>query len=65
MHPAHMQTHLTFLYALPTLHVLTYGDIEAVNAEGGTPTLSKSMLLGVSFHRSGTHQSPLCLLISC
>lgn len=51
MHITHMQAHLTFLHALPTLHSLTYGDVEAINAEGGTPTLPESMLLGVSFHR--------------
>lgn len=60
---AHMQTHLTFLPALPTLQILTDSDVEAVNAEGGTPTLPKMMLLGVSFHRFGTVQSHLCLLI--
>lgn len=60
---AHMQTHLTFLPALPTLQILTDSDVEAVNAEGGTPTLPKTMLLGVSFHRFGTVQSHLCLLM--
>lgn len=49
--------------ALPTLQILTDGDVEAVNTEGGTPTLPKSMLLGVSFHRFGTLRSPLRLLI--
>lgn len=60
---AHMQTHSTFLPALPTLQILTDSDVEAVNAEGGTPTLPKTMLLGVSFHRFGTVQSHLCLLM--
>lgn len=61
---AHMQTRLTFPpRTLPTLHILTDGDVEAVNTEGGTPTLPKSMLLGVSFHRFGTLRSPLRLLI--
>lgn len=59
-----MQTRLTFPpRTLPTLHILTDGDVEAVNTEGGTPTLPKSMLLGVSFHRFGTLRSPLRLLI--
>lgn len=60
---AHTQTHLTFPPALPTLQILTDGDVESVNAEGGTPTLSKSMFFGVSFHRFGTLRSPLRLLI--
>lgn len=51
---AHMQTHLTFPSALPTLQILTDGDVKAVNAESGTPTLPKSMLLRVSFHCLGT-----------
>ena len=63
VHLAHMQTQLTFPPALPTLQILTDGDIEAVNAEGSTPTLPESMLLGVSLHRFGTLRSPLCLLI--
>ena len=61
MHLANMQTHFTFPPALPTLQCLTYGDVEAVNAEGGTPTLPKSMLLGVSFHRFGNLRSPVHL----
>lgn len=59
IHAAHIQTHLTFTPVLPTLQNLTYSDVEAVNAEGGTPTLPKSMLLRVSFHRFGTLRSPL------
>lgn len=56
---------------LPAL-ILTYGDVETINAEGGTPTLPKAVFFGVSFHGSGTLRSPLCLfnlasvpLVSC
>ena len=35
----------------PTCSVsLTYSDVEAIDAEGGTPTFLKPLLLGVSFH---------------
>lgn len=38
---------------------LTDGDVEAVDAESGTATLSEAMLLGVCLHRSGSSQSAL------
>lgn len=39
----------------------TDGDVEAVDAEGGTPTLPETLLLGVGFHCSADVQprSPL------
>lgn len=39
-------------------HILTDGDVEAIDAEGGTPTLPESMLLRVGFHCFCTLQSP-------
>lgn len=51
VHPAHMQARFTLPLALPTLQFLTDSDVEAINAEGGTPTFPKTILLGVSFHR--------------
>lgn len=63
VHLAHMQTHLTFLPALPSQHILTDSDVKAINAEGGTPTLPKTMLLRVCFHGFGNVQSHLRLLI--
>lgn len=47
--------------ALPRLQILTDGDVEAVDAEGGTPTLPETMLLGVRFHRLDAVQSHLSL----
>lgn len=49
-----MQTHLTFARALLAAYMLTYGDVKAINAEGGTPTLPESMLFRVGFHRAVT-----------
>jgi len=47
----------TFLLLCLPYERLTYGDIEAVDAEGGTPTLPKPMLLGVGFHLFGNLRS--------
>lgn len=47
-----VNTHKASFLALITLHTPTDGDVEAIDAEGGTPTLPKTMLLGVGFHRS-------------
>lgn len=55
VHLAGMQTRdAAVAAALPRLQILTDGDVEAVNAEGGTPTLPETMLLGVRFHRLDT-----------
>ena len=65
MHPALMQTHFTSprscLYPTPGSS-LTYGDVEAIDAEGGTPTLSKPMLLGLGFHLCGHPRAALTRL---
>ena len=59
MHLARMRTLNLSSCSACTLRFLTYGDVEAVNAEGGTPPLPKPMLLGVSFHRFGNLRPPL------
>lgn len=52
-------THKASFLALITLQTPTDGDVEAINAEGGTPTLPEMMLLGVGFHRSAAVQFTL------
>lgn len=59
-----------FPQALPAAHILTYGNVEAINAEGGTPTLSESMLFGVCFHGTppvapASYTLSLMPLVSC
>lgn len=63
----HMQTHFSsppHVSPASPLLALTYSDVEAVDAEGGTPTLSEAMLFGVGFHRFGTLRSPSCLYLA-
>lgn len=54
-----MNTHKASFLALITLQTPTDGDVEAINAEGGTPTLPETMLLGVGFHPSAAVQFAL------
>lgn len=54
-----VNTHKASFLALITLQTPTDGDVEAINAEGGTPTLPETMLLGVGFHRSAAVQFAL------
>lgn len=59
----HVWMHKASLLALTTPQIPTDGDVEAVNAEGGTPTLPETMLLGVGFHCSAAVQCHLHLLL--
>lgn len=48
-----------------TLQGPTDGDVEAVDAEGGTPTLPETLLLGVGFHCSGRRPAALTAAFEC
>lgn len=62
VHPAPVR--FTWTHAKPlSPRGPTDGDVEAVDAEGGTPTLPETLLLGVGFHGSAPAQSHSHLMI--